>query len=236
MRQLPDTRTLQSPRRSPLSRCIRHPGRSMFRADCASCSAVSTRRMRATWSAFRPRVSSRSWNLRSPLCVNLMPINIPCNVSRCKTRLTTIRRTAPPGFRSRFDEPNPGGFFMPLGAAYFVPQGQRGGRGIKKRGGGAPPLSLNSFVLLGLPLLFGFHNDDTEKSGEDDSDPPPKRGFPGAPIAALRGSASIPAPGGRYRRYLSLREGSEKTPRRGVERRRNGPMKWRVAPMAHSTF
>ena len=70
---------------------------------------------------------------------------------------------------------------MPLGAAYFLPQGQRGGCGIKKRGGGTSPLSLNSFVFYGLPLLFGFHNDDTEKSGETIATPP-KRGVPTGPV------------------------------------------------------
>ena len=83
-------------------------------------------------------------------------------------------------------------FCMPLGAAYFVPQGQKGGRGIKSRGGVAPPLSLNSFVFRGLPLLIGFQRADTEKSGKTIAPPPPpKRGFLLAPIAALRGSASI---------------------------------------------
>ena len=79
---------------------------------------------------------------------------------------------------------------MPLGAAYFVPQGQRGGRGIKKRGGGAPTLSLNSFVVLGLPLLFGFHDDDTEKSGETIATPP-ERGVPTGPDSGTVGHASI---------------------------------------------
>ena len=40
---------------------------------CILQRAVSTRRMRSTWSAFRPLGSSRSWNLRSVLCANLMP-------------------------------------------------------------------------------------------------------------------------------------------------------------------
>ena len=81
-------------------------------------------------------------------------------------------------------------FFMPLGAAYFVPQGQRGGRGIKSRGGVAPTLSFNSFVISGFPLLIGFHNDDREKSGKTIATPP-KRGFLPAPIAALSNIASI---------------------------------------------
>ena len=107
-------------------------------------------------------------------------------------------------------------FFMPLGAAYFVPQGQKGGRGIKSRGGVAPPLSLNSFVVSGFPLLIGFHNDDTEKSGETIATPP-ETGVPPGPDSGTAGQRLYPAPGGRYRRYLSLREGSEKTPRSGVD-------------------
>ena len=79
---------------------------------------------------------------------------------------------------------------MFLRASYFLFQGQRGGWNIKKRGGGTSPLSLNSFVLYGLPLLFGFHNDDTEKSGETIATPP-KRGFLPAPIAALWNIAPI---------------------------------------------
>ena len=72
-------------------------------------------------------------------------------------------------------------FFMPLGAAYFLPQGQRGGYGIKKRGGGTSTHSLNSFVFSGLPLLFGFHNDDTEKLGKTIATPP-ERGVPTGPV------------------------------------------------------
>ena len=64
---------------------------------------------------------------------------------------------------------------MFLGASYFLFQGQRGGWNIKKRGGGTSPLSLKSFVFCGLSLLFGFHNDDTEKSGETIA-PPPQNG------------------------------------------------------------
>ena len=63
-------------------------------------------------------------------------------------------------------------FFMPLRAACFSPQGQRGGCGIKKRGGVAAPHSLNSFVFCGLLRLFGFENDDTEKFGETIATPP----------------------------------------------------------------
>ena len=83
-------------------------------------------------------------------------------------------------------------FFMPLRASYFSPQGQRGGCGIKKRGGVAAPHSLKSFVFLGLALLFGFQNDDTEKSGETIATPP-KRGVPTDPDSGAEWHASIPA-------------------------------------------
>ena len=99
--------------------------------------------------------------------------------------------------------------------AYFLFQGQRGGWNIKSRGGGTSPLSLNSFVFCGLSLLIGFPRADTEKSGETIATPP-KRGVPTGPDSGPLEHAAIPAPGGRYRRYLSLREGSEKTPRSGV--------------------
>ena len=71
-------------------------------------------------------------------------------------------------------------FFMFQTTAYFLFQGQRGGWNIKSRGGGTSQLSLNSRVFYGLPLLFGFHNDDTEKSGETIATPP-KRGVPTGP-------------------------------------------------------
>ena len=87
---------------------------------------------------------------------------------------------------------------------------------MKKREHGTSPHSFNSFVFRGLPLLFGFHDDDTEKSGETIA-PPPKRGGHAVPCSCPVGQALTPAPGGRYRRYLSLREGSEKTPRSGAD-------------------
>ena len=107
-------------------------------------------------------------------------------------------------------------FFVVLGAGCFLVQGQRGGCTRKKRGGVPAPHSLNSFVFCVLPLLFGFHDDDTEKSGETIATPP-KRGVPTGPDSGTLYHAPIPAPGGRYRRYLSLREGSEKTPRSGAD-------------------
>ena len=67
-------------------------------------------------------------------------------------------------------------FFMFQTTAYFLFQGQRGGWNIKSRGGGTSQLSLNSRVFYGLPLLFGFHNDDTEKSRETIATPPQKGG------------------------------------------------------------
>ena len=123
------------------------------------------------------------------------------------SRLTAIRRSGQPGFRRQVDPVKSGVFFMVQTTASFSVQGQRGGV--------PAPLSLNSFVFCGLSLLIGFPRADTEKSGETIATPP-KRGFLPAPIAALCNIAPIPAPGGRYRRYLSLREGSEKTLRSGV--------------------
>ena len=87
-------------------------------------------------------------------------------------------------------------FFMPLGAACFLPQGQRGGCGIKSCGGGTPPHSLNSFVFYGLPLLFGFHNDDTEKSGKTIATPPRNGGGHAAPCSGAMWHAPTPAPKG----------------------------------------
>ena len=83
-------------------------------------------------------------------------------------------------------------FFMPLRATCFSPQGQRGGCGIKKRGGVAAPHSLNSFVFCGLLRLFGFQNDDPEKFGETIATPP-KRGVPTDPDSGAEWHASIPA-------------------------------------------
>ena len=91
-------------------------------------------------------------------------------------------------------------FFMFLGTACFLFQGQRGGWNIHA--------FLELFFFCGLPLLFGFHNDDTEKSRETIATPP-KRGVPTGPDSGTVEHASIRPPGGRYRRYLSLREGSE---------------------------
>ena len=132
-----------------------------------------------------------------------------------------------------------GALFVVLGAAYFSVQGQRGGCTGKKRGGVPAPHSLKSFVFRGLSLLIGFPRADTAKSGETIATPP-KRVVPPGPDSGTVFHAPIPAPGGRYRRYLSLREGSEKTPRSGVDQVENGPMElrknWRKLTTALSRF
>ena len=69
--------------------------------------------------------------------------------------------------------------------AWVLPQGQKGGRDMKKRGGWTSQHSLNSFVFRGLPLLFGFHDDDTENSGETIATPPKKGGAMRSRVAAL---------------------------------------------------
>ena len=109
-------------------------------------------------------------------------------------------------------------FFMELGTACFLEQGQRGGCNKKKRGGvPASPHSLNSFVFWVCPYSFGFHNADTEKSGKTIATPPRKGGFLPAPIAALcnmplsgpRGSlSSVFIPAGRLGKDAPERRGS----------------------------
>ena len=118
-------------------------------------------------------------------------------------------------------------FFVVLRTASLSVQGQRGGCTGKKRGGVPAPHSLNSFVSCGLPLIFGFENDDPEKC-EETIATPPKGGFLLTPIAALSTVPLSRPVGGRYRRYLSLREGSEKTPRSGANETENGPMEFRL--------
>ena len=102
--------------------------------------------------------------------------------------------------------------------ACFLLQGQRGGCNKKSAGGVTSPLSLNSFVFRGLSLLIGFQCADTEKSEEtiETIATPQKRGVPTGPDSGPLEHARYPAPGGRYRRYLSLREGSELPPRSGA--------------------
>ena len=72
-----------------------------------------------------------------------------------------------------------GAFFVLLGAAYFLLQGQRGGCNKKSAGGVTSPLSLNSFGFCGLSLLIGFPRADTEKSGETIA--PPETGVATVP-------------------------------------------------------
>ena len=96
-------------------------------------------------------------------------------------RLTAIRPTGQPGFRRQFDPVKSEGFCAVRKAAYFSVQGQRGGCTRKKRGGGTPPHSLNSFFIRGLPLLFGFPRTDPEKSGETIATPP-ETGVPTGPV------------------------------------------------------
>ena len=91
--------------------------------------------------------------------------NFPKRSLRKGSRLTAIRRTGQPGFRSRFEGPKIRAFFMVPKGRYFLVQGQRGGCTIKKRGGVPAPHSLKSFVFRGLSLLIGFPRADTEKSG-----------------------------------------------------------------------
>ena len=98
------------------------------------------------------------------------------------------------------------------------PQGQRGGCGIKKRGGVAAPAFLKLFCFpVFCPLLFGFPRMTDPEKFEETIATPPKRGVPTDPDSGALWHCLYPGHvGGRYRRYLSLREGSEKTPRSGV--------------------
>ena len=58
----------------------------------------------------------------------------------------------------------------------------------------------------------------TREKGGDESDPPPqKSGGACDPDSGAVFHASIPAPWGRSRPHLSLREGSEQPPRSGAE-------------------
>ena len=77
-----------------------------------------------------------------------------------------------------------GVFHAPGGRLFFAP-GTKGGVFHKKAWGVPTPHSFKSFVFYGLPLLFGFHNDDTEKSGETIATPPEKGGSYRPRVAAL---------------------------------------------------
>ena len=118
--------------------------------------------------------------------------NFPKRSLRKGSRLTTIRPTGQHGLPIRFDEPNPGCFSWYLEPHSFPVQGQRGGCTGKKRGGVPAPHSLNSFVSCGLPLIFGFENDDPEKC-EETIATPPKRGVPTDPDSGTQYRAPIPA-------------------------------------------
>ena len=105
---------------------------------------------------------------------------------------------------------------MPLGAAWFLPQGSEGGVWQIPAQGVAKPLILympHSAVVIPCESARPLR---TREKGGDESDPPPKAGGHVTPIAVLSG-ASIPAPWGRSRPHLSLREGSEQPPRSGAE-------------------
>ena len=109
------------------------------------------------------------------------------------------------------------GVFHATGGQLLFATGTKGGCGIKNWWGVADTHPFNSFVFCGLLRLFGFENDDTEKSGETIG-PPPKRGVPTDPDSGTQWHVPLSRPvGGRYRLYLSLREGSEKTPRSGAD-------------------
>ena len=83
---------------------------------------------------------------------------------------------------------------MPLGATCFLPQGQRGGYGTIRPMDAPLPYSPIFFVSCSLSLLFGFHNDDTEKSGETIATPPQRGVLTGLDSGAER-HASIRPPG-----------------------------------------
>ena len=110
--------------------------------------------------------------------------------SRKGSRLTSVRRIGQPGLLRRFELADLGRFSCHRGPHAFCHRDKKGGGGIKSCGGVPAPHSLNSFVLSGVPLLFGFHNDDTEKS-EETIATPPKRGVPTGPDSGAEWHASI---------------------------------------------
>ena len=81
--------------------------------------------------------------------------------------------------RSRYERPNPGCFSCSKRPLIFCSRDKGGGE-HKKPWGWNIPAFLELSCFLWLPLLFGFHNDDTEKSGETIATPP-KRGVPTGP-------------------------------------------------------
>ena len=128
-----------------------------------------------------------------------------------------------------------GAFFVLLGAACFLPQGQKGGWGIKKREGGASQVSLNSFVFCGLPLLFGFHNDDTEKSRKTIATPP-KRGVPTGPDSGPAGQSSIRPQGVAIVGIYPCGKARKRRPGGGGAGRDMEPMKWRLRQWTRIPF
>ena len=71
--------------------------------------------------------------------------------------------------------------------------GTKGGVFQEKAWGCSNPTFLELFCFMWFAPIFGFHNDDTEKSGKTIATPP-KGGFLPAPIAAL---CSMPLSGPR---------------------------------------
>ena len=137
--------------------------------------------------------------------------------SRKGSRLTTTRRTGQAALPTRHERAESRAIFVSQKTAWFLPQGQRGGWDtIRARDG---TLLYSPIYLIPVDLSPGNRPSGAErqKFGRDDSDPPQKRGGHAVPCSCPVGQALTPAPGGRYRRYLSLREGSEKTPRSGVD-------------------
>ena len=110
-------------------------------------------------------------------------------------------------------------FFMSQRTACFLPQGQRGGCGIKSCGGVTSPHSLKSFVFRDLPLLFGFHNDDTEKSGKTIATPQ-KKGGHAAPCSGAMWHTPYTGPKGSLSSVFIPAGRLGTAPRRGAERRR----------------
>ena len=117
-------------------------------------------------------------------------------------------------------------FFVVLGAGCFLVQGQRGGCTRKKRGGVPAPHSLNSFVFLGLPLLFGFHDDDTEKSGETIATPP-ETGVPTGPDSGTEYHASIRPQGVAIVGIYPCGKARKRRLTSGADQAENGPMELR---------
>ena len=114
------------------------------------------------------------------------------------------------------------------GAACFLFRGQRGGWNIKKRGGwNTSAIPIIPLILCGLSHLFvAPHAGRSAKIRGGDSDPPPKRGRHAVPHSCPMEHGAMPSPGGRYRPYLSLREGSENAPGSGARNEESGLMEW----------